>query len=181
MIGSGLAAEQTVFSQVLNLWALTGQRLKSGLRLNVAFLKDNQCFIRCDRPWSPLLTCEDKRQSESFLWFWKNHPLTKSHRNNSLCWSGWLCFDGQLTGAWAASRTVLSYERRPDSWLCTKKTLHTNKLWDQGGSSLCGRTKHPQSFHLLATLANTRVTVLNTQLFPPQRTLQPQQFWEHAC
>lgn len=133
MIGSGLAAERTVFSQVLNLWALTGQRLKSGLRLNVAFLKDNQCFIRCDRPWSPLLTCEDKRQSESFLWFWKNPPPTKSHRNNSLCWSGWLRFDGQLTGAWAASRSVLSYERRPDSWLCTKKpSIRTNSELGEG-------------------------------------------------
>lgn len=138
MIGSGLAAEQTVFSQVQNLWALTGQRLKSGLRLNVEILKDNQCFIRCDRPWSPLLTFEDKRQSQSFLWFWKNPPphhthTTKSHRNNSLCWSGWLCFDGQLTGAWAASRNVLSYERRPDSWLCTKKpSILTNSEIREG-------------------------------------------------
>lgn len=47
MICSGLAAEQTVLSQVLNLRALTGQGLKSGLWLNVEILKDNQCFISC--------------------------------------------------------------------------------------------------------------------------------------
>lgn len=151
--------------------------------LNVAFLKDHQCFISCDRAWSPLLTCEDRRQSESSLWFWKN-PLptttttTKSHRNNSLCWVDG-CFDGQLTGAWAASRNVLSYERRPDSWLCTKKTLHTQLLTN----SEIREGLHyvdQQNSHRASTCARHLLTHVWLS-WTHNCTLQPRLFWEHAC
>lgn len=69
----------------------------SGLRLNVAFLKGNQWFIRCDSLWSPSLICEEKDKVSPLLdgiWFLKRH--------NSV-WVKWLCSDRQLTAAWAGS------------------------------------------------------------------------------
>lgn len=82
-------------AQVLILWALTGQRLMSGLRLNVAFLKGNQWFIRCDSLWSPSLICEEKDKVSPLLdglWFLKRH--------NSLCM-------GQMALLWQTAHSCL--------------------------------------------------------------------------
>lgn len=77
----------------------------SGLWLNVAFLKGNQCFIKCDSLWSLSLICEEKDKVSPLM---DGRSLVSKETFFTLgtiacVWVQWLCSDGQLTAAWAAS------------------------------------------------------------------------------
>lgn len=76
---------------------------------------------------------------------------------------------------------VLSYERLFDSWQYIYKK-NTYNLSDEGGYFILGMCKTlTNSSRSFVALADTSVTVPNTQLLPGQTVFKPQLCWEHMC
>lgn len=144
----------------------------SGLWLNVAFLKTNQCFIRCDSLWSPSLICEEKDKVSPLmdgLWFFKETFFTLG--TIAWVWLDWLSSDRQLTAAWTASNGgPVIWEA---IWQLTVLKKNTYKLSDEGGYFILGMCKTlTNSSRSFVAHANTSATVPNTQLLPGQTSVQ---------